>query len=112
MTFQAIALQYLGRTEEAKLNAEKTFEKLVKIINSLQTMYADRLEEKYSNEENFERDAYFSQAQSEFEMKFKKLFNKERYLAEKKKPMKKIHGNKIKSIISKSFLKTNNNWLN
>ncbi len=68
--------------------------------------------EKYSNEENFERDAYFSQAQSEFEMKFKKLFNKERYLAEKKKPIKKIHGNKIKSIISKSFLKTNNNWLN
>ena len=28
MTFQAIALQYLGRTEEAKLLAKKTFEKL------------------------------------------------------------------------------------
>ena len=30
MTFQAIALQYLGRTEEAKLNAKKTFEKIEK----------------------------------------------------------------------------------
>ena len=68
--------------------------------------------EKYSNEENSEKDAYSSQAQSEFEMKFKKLFNKERYLAEKQKPLKRIHGNEIKSIISKSFLKTNNNWLN
>ena len=28
MTFQAIALQYLGRTEEAKLLAKKNFEKL------------------------------------------------------------------------------------
>jgi putative glycosyltransferase (TIGR04372 family) len=68
--------------------------------------------EKYSNEENSEKDTYSSQAQSEFEMKFKKLFNKERYLAEKQKPLKRIHGNEIKSIISKSFLKTNNNWLN
>ena len=38
--------------------------------------------------ENSEKDAYSSQAQSEFEMKFKKLFNKERYLAEKQKPLK------------------------
>ena len=30
MTFQAIALQYLGRTEEAKLNAKKTIEKIEK----------------------------------------------------------------------------------
>ena len=41
-----------------------------------------------------------------------KLFKNQRYLDEKDKPLKKIHGKEIKSIISKSFLESNRDWLN
>ena len=68
--------------------------------------------EKYSNDANYVKDAYLTKAQKEFGTKFKTLFNKERYLAEKEKPLKKIHGKEIKSIISKSFLESNRDWLN
>ena len=68
--------------------------------------------EKYSNDANYVKDAYLTKAQKEFATKFKALFNEERHLTEIKKPMKKIHGKEIKSIISKSFLDTNKDWLN
>ena len=68
--------------------------------------------EKYSNQKNYAKDAYLSKYQREFAVKFKTLFNKEKYLIKEKKPLKKIHGKEIKSIISKSFLETNRGWLN
>ena len=68
--------------------------------------------EKYSNDKNYVKDAYLSKGQREFEVKFKKLFKNQRYLKEKDKPLKKIHGKEIKSIISKSFLESNRDWLN
>lgn len=68
--------------------------------------------EKYSNDKNYLNNIYSSKSQKKFRTKFKNLFNKERYFFAMHKPLKKIHGKKIRSVISDSFLKNNNNWLN
>ncbi len=68
--------------------------------------------EKYSNNKDYVNDAYLTKSQKNFVMKFKTLFNEERYFKVNTKPLKKIHGKEIRSIISKSFLDTNRDWLN